>query len=189
MIKSPFARQDLALGVCAAIVCGLVGFLGSPVAALAVVVGWLTLFIRHTARRQAERADEVAARADEVAARADWAEAHFYRQLERLLALYFGGVQNTSAPLPPFGGWAIAPDFAVLLTSAVIRRLRERQEGRVTLVELGSGVSTLICGYLAMKHGGVRVLSIEHQAEYAARMRGELELHGLSSYVESSTRH
>jgi predicted O-methyltransferase YrrM len=176
-LKSPFAGRDLGLAAGLSLGCAIAGVLGGPTAAVAVGVGWLTLFIRHTARRQSERADE-------VALRAEWARANFYTQIERLLALHAGGLHTTVAPLPPFGGWAIAPDFAALLASMVVRTLRGRQEGRVTIVELGSGVSTLVCGYLAMKHGGIRVISVEHQAEHVSKMRAEVALHDLTSHVQ-----
>src|ERR687891_1928258 len=62
-----------------------------------------------------------------------------YPQTETLSSLL--AVLRPRAPFPPFRGWAISPDFAVLLLTQVLTRRPAR------VVELGSGVSTLVLGY------------------------------------------
>ena len=76
-----------------------------------------------------------------------------YRQLEALASLL--AVLHPRAPFPPFRGWAVGPDFAVLL-------LREALTQRpACVVALGSGVSTLVLGYALERTGG-RLVSVEH---------------------------
>lgn len=97
-----------------------------------------------------------------------------YRQLEALASLL--AVLHPRAPFPPFRGWAVGPDFAVLL-------LREALTRRpACVVELGSGVSTLVLGYALERTGG-RLVSVEHDAGHAAQTRAEVARHGLDGPV------
>jgi predicted O-methyltransferase YrrM len=97
-----------------------------------------------------------------------------YRQIEALASLL--AVVHPRAPFPPFRGWAVGPDFAVLL-------LREALTRRpACVVELGSGVSTLVLGYALERTGG-RLVSVEHDAGYAAQTRAEVARHGLERPV------
>ncbi|HEU4728856.1 MAG TPA: class I SAM-dependent methyltransferase [Kofleriaceae bacterium] len=96
-------------------------------------------------------------------------------QIEPLLALH--GRLAARRPLPAMRGFAIAPDFALLLTELIAD---ERPE---LVVETGSGVSTLVIAYCLEKLGRGRVVALEHDAGYAAATRAELERHGLSSYA------
>jgi predicted O-methyltransferase YrrM len=94
-----------------------------------------------------------------------------YRQLEALASLL--AVLQPRAPLPPFRGWAVGPDFASLLVTLVLR------ERPACVLELGSGVSTLILGYALERTGG-KLVSVDHEAEYAERTRVAVGLHGLA---------
>lgn len=96
-------------------------------------------------------------------------------QIEPLLALRERLV--TRRPLPAMRGFAIAPDFALLLTELIAD---ERPE---LVVETGSGVSTLVIAYGLEKLGRGRVIALDHDAGYAAGTRAELERHGLSAYA------
>ena len=96
-------------------------------------------------------------------------------QVEPLLALRDRLV--TRRPLPAMRGFAIAPDFALLLTELIAD---ERPE---LVVETGSGVSTLVIAYGLEKLGRGRVIALDHDAGYAAATRAELERHGLSGYA------
>jgi len=96
-------------------------------------------------------------------------------QIEPLLALRDRLV--TRRPLPAMRGFAIAPDFALLLTELVAD---ERPE---LVVETGSGVSTLVIAYCLEKLGRGRVIALDHDAGYAAKTRAEIARHGLSAYA------
>lgn len=97
-------------------------------------------------------------------------------QTEPLLAL--GARLAPRAPLPPMRGYAIAPDFALMLTNLVASEKPE------LVVETGSGVSTLVIAYALEKLGRGRVVALEHDARYAEKTRAEIELHGLSRFAE-----
>jgi predicted O-methyltransferase YrrM len=97
-----------------------------------------------------------------------------YLQLEALGSLL--AVVRPRAPFLPFRGWAVGPDFAVLLLREVLMR---RQ---ACVVELGSGVSTLVLGYAVERTGG-RLVSVDHDASYAAHTEAEVARHGLQDSV------
>lgn len=96
-------------------------------------------------------------------------------QTESLIAL--GQRLLPRRPLPPMVGFAIAPDFALLLTTLIADEKPE------LVVETGSGVSTLVTAYALEKLGRGRVIALEHDAGYAAKTRAQIELHGLSAYA------
>ena len=90
---------------------------------------------------------------------------HSYRQseaLQQLLALL-----KFSAPIPPTRSWAASPDL--LLTIADLVRTRKPR----LVVELGSGVSTLILA----KAGARKVISIDNSTEFAQKTRDMLKAH------------
>lgn len=80
-------------------------------------------------------------------------------------------------PLPIGGGWALTGDAAaVLVREAQLRKPR-------TILELGSGVSTLLLGQVLRNAGGGRLVSIDHDPAWAARTRENLRLMGLDDVV------
>jgi predicted O-methyltransferase YrrM len=97
-----------------------------------------------------------------------------YSQLEALIGLLI--VLQPRLPLPPFRGWAISPDFAGLLATHI---LVERPD---CVVELGSGVSTLVFGYALERTGG-QLVSVEHDLTYAKRSQAAVLQHGLADRV------
>lgn len=80
-------------------------------------------------------------------------------------------------PLPALGGWALDPG-AVMLLARHIRETRPR-----LIVELGSGTSTVVLALLA-REVGARLVSIEHDVEWAERGRERLAAWGLSEAAE-----
>ena len=93
-------------------------------------------------------------------------------QTEALMAL--AARLPTRRPLPPMRGYAIAPDFALALLDLIDEVEPE------TIVETGSGVSTVILAYALERRGRGRVLALEHDPRYAARTRSLLAAHGLA---------
>lgn len=79
---------------------------------------------------------------------------------------------------PPIDGSAIAPDLALTL----VAQIHERRPSLI--LELGSGVSTLISGYMVQRNQHGRVVSIEHELRYLKRTESAVRLHGLSDCVE-----
>ena len=51
------------------------------------------------------------------------------------------------------------------------------------MVELGSGVSSLVIGYGLQKYGGGRLLSLEHDGRWSEQTRRWVASHGLESVV------
>lgn len=83
-----------------------------------------------------------------------------------------------AAPLPPVGGWALSA-ASLLGIWDVVERERPR-----TVVECGSGTSTVWLGYAARAVGGVRIIALEHDVSFAERTCGLLADHGLLDVAE-----
>jgi predicted O-methyltransferase YrrM len=94
-----------------------------------------------------------------------------YRQTEALFSL-FAQIQF-QAPLPPMRRWAISPDFATLIVGQI------REQKPVTVVEVGSGISTLISGYCLKQQGTGQVIAIDHDSAFASETENNLKAHGL----------
>jgi len=80
-------------------------------------------------------------------------------------------------PLPIGGGWALTGDSAALLAREALQRQPK------AVVELGSGVSTLILGQILKRNGHGRLLSVEHNPMWATQTRQQLEFLGLQDVV------
>lgn len=99
-----------------------------------------------------------------------------YHQLASLMGLY--ATLGIRTPLPRMRGYAISPDFACEL----VRVIHEIEPDLI--VELGSGVSTVISAYALMNNGHGRVISLEHDADWSASSRALITEHGLGSVAE-----
>jgi tRNA A58 N-methylase Trm61 len=73
---------------------------------------------------------------------------------------------------PPLGGWAIEADFARLVASELSRAPE-------TVVECGSGTTTLLIARLLERNRRGSLFSLEHDHDYAERTRREVEAAGL----------
>jgi predicted O-methyltransferase YrrM len=82
------------------------------------------------------------------------------------------------APLPVPGGWAASTD----LLGELLRAIAAHRPRRV--VELGSGVSTLVIAAALRANGLGRLTSIDGDEGYAAATREQLQRHGLDPWVE-----
>jgi hypothetical protein len=97
------------------------------------------------------------------------------REVEALLQLFRDVTPR--APMPSSGRWALNPtDLLGILF------LIEQQQPRLVL-ELGSGTSSVWIAYALEKFGG-RLVSIDHEAEFAGRTRTLLTAHGLDHVAE-----
>ncbi len=101
---------------------------------------------------------------------------NLYRQLEALVSIT--SILPLRHPLPPMRGWAISPDFGVLLISEVLKRKPH------VVLELGSGVSTLLIAYCLEKTGSGRVISFDHDAKYCEQSRERIREHRLDNIAE-----
>lgn len=87
------------------------------------------------------------------------------------------GPYTQDLPLPIGGGWALTGDSAALLAREVLVRKPE------TILELGSGVSTLILGQILKRSGKGRLLSVDHDPIWANQTRRYVEFLGLQDVV------
>ncbi len=99
-----------------------------------------------------------------------------YRQLEMHSAII--AYLQPRIPLPPMRGWAISPDCARILLTKLVEKKPQ------CVVELGSGVSSLIIAYALEKCGGGRLISIEHDACYLKQTESLLKWHQLDHLVD-----
>jgi predicted O-methyltransferase YrrM len=78
-----------------------------------------------------------------------------------------------SAPLPPTRSWAASPDLLLTLMQ-LVRKNRPK-----LIVELGSGISTLIMAKASQ--GRVKIVSIDHSEEFAQKTREMLKDHDVKN--------
>ena len=105
-----------------------------------------------------------------------------FKALEEQIAETQGLVQLSGAALPyplAFGGdYALTADAAAVLARRVtLRRPR-------IVVELGSGVSTILVAKLLENLGGGRIYSLEHDPAWAAETRKHIVAAGLEEHAE-----
>ena len=95
-----------------------------------------------------------------------------YWQTEALFSLY--STLRISHPLPPMRLWAASPDFVNIAVSLI----REHQP-RVVL-EIGSGVSTIVAAYTLRDLGAGQIISLEHEETFTHTTAANLKSHQLS---------
>lgn len=96
-----------------------------------------------------------------------------FAQVEALLSLR--DILPFEHPLPPTRRWASSPDLLV----SIVRHMESSKPSLV--VELGSGVSTVVIAASLRRSGSGHVLSLEHDERFGARTRAELARQGLSA--------
>jgi predicted O-methyltransferase YrrM len=101
------------------------------------------------------------------------AEARLFSQLEALD--WLRAELQLKHPLPATRGYAAAPDALVELVRIIDRRAPAQ------VLELGSGVSTIVIARRLQQAGGGHVTALEHQPEHAERTRAELDAQGLTA--------
>ena len=99
------------------------------------------------------------------------------RQLEALDGLY-RRLELTRGSLPPTRGWAASPDFLNILYDRI------RRHGPTTIVECGSGLTTLVAARALQQAGKGRLLSLEHDADYASATEEALKRLDLQDFVD-----
>jgi predicted O-methyltransferase YrrM len=133
-----------------------------PFIATSVLVILVALF--EGVRRTSEQLNEMRANAFDD-----------YRQIESLLSLY--ATLAPDRPLPPMRDHSASPD---LLRHAVSLMLSRKP---TTVLELGSGASTIVIAYCLKRLGRGRIVSIDHEARFAGLTAGLIEEHGLQDFA------
>lgn len=95
-----------------------------------------------------------------------------YKQIEALFSIY--NMVTVQMPLPPMRLWAASPDFLTVILRYV------KTYHPMQIVELGSGVSTLLAAYSLKEHSHGQVISLDHESEYSQKSREYVDAHGLS---------
>ncbi len=100
-----------------------------------------------------------------------------YHQIQAQMSVF--AAVRPRLPLPPMNEWALSPHTAVqIITQVTVHRPRK-------VLEFGSGVSTVILGYLLQAQGGTgRVLSLDHEREFADITAANLQHHGVDAIAE-----
>lgn len=98
-----------------------------------------------------------------------------YRQIESLLSLF--ATLKPELPFPPMRDHSASPDF---LRHAVSLMLSRKPS---TVMELGSGASTIIIAYCLKRLGSGRIVSVDHEARFAGITAGLIEEHGLQDFA------
>ncbi|MDN3554966.1 class I SAM-dependent methyltransferase [Halomonas maura] len=104
------------------------------------------------------------------------AEIRNYRQMESLHWLTYG--LTTRHRLPPLRGWASSPDLLLELQDFILSMKPK------LVVELGSGVSTLVIADALRQNGTGKLISLEHSSQYGSKTQLMLEREGLSAWVD-----
>lgn len=99
-----------------------------------------------------------------------------HAEFEDLMALYRD--IGPDQALPPMHGWAAGPDLARFLYREVV------EHGRTSVLECGSGSTTVILAYACREIGAGQVVALEHDARFAANTRKMLDERGLSKWAE-----
>jgi len=147
----------------------------STMAGIAVVLAVLAVAIGVVILRKIGQID-LATRALAVHSQAIHADTEpLFQQIQALLALE--RKLDLREALPPVRGWAGSPDFLLF----VAQEIQRRRPG--TMVECGSGVSTLVCARMLQKSGRGRIYSLEHEPIYAGNTRRLLTEYGLSDWA------
>jgi predicted O-methyltransferase YrrM len=103
-------------------------------------------------------------------------QGRLYPQIEALIDLRASVPLRAS--LPPLRGWAASPDILSWMTTWV------RYHQPALIVECGSGASTLLFGYELQQSGVGRVISLEHDEDYAVQTRELADRHGVDDRIE-----
>jgi len=94
-----------------------------------------------------------------------------YQQIESLFSVF--SQIRFNAPLPKTRGSSVAPDFIALLIGMI------KENKPKTIIELGSGISTIISAYSLQSLCEGTVISLDHEEKYASMTRENLERHNL----------
>ena len=135
----------------------------SPILIGALLIFCLSWYVTHLYRRQ------LASQKYDTSAKDN------YQQIEALFNIF--SMYTFRYPLPEMRRWAVSPDAILYLLRTAIK-----QNAR-SIVECGSGVSTIVLAKYMKENGGGHVFSLDHDEKYAEDTRALLRLHGLESYA------
>ena len=104
---------------------------------------------------------------------------HNSNQMEAMQALY--SIFQFNSPLPATRKMAASPDFLRLVVDTILSKQPK------LVVELGSGISTILVGKALEKNGGGDLISIDNDEQYAELTRKKIDLEKLSNIAKVIT--
>ncbi len=96
-----------------------------------------------------------------------------YSQIDSLFSVF--SLIPIRHPLPTMRGWPVSPDFVKILVSLFLEMKPE------SVVETGSGISTIIGGYCLEKNTVGNLISYDHEENFAHKSSKNLKLHKLEN--------
>jgi predicted O-methyltransferase YrrM len=99
-----------------------------------------------------------------------------YYQIESLFSIF--SLLRLRYPLPPMREWAISPDFAKQLIAIIYERNPQ------VIVEMSSGISTVIMGYCLEALGSGQIIALEHDERYAKISSSNVQNHELQEIAQ-----
>jgi hypothetical protein len=99
-----------------------------------------------------------------------------YYQIESLFSIF--SLLRLRYPLPPMREWAVSPDFAKQLIAIIY------EHNPQMIVEISSGISTVIMGYCLEALGSGKIIALEHDQRYAQLSSSSLQNHELQEIAQ-----
>lgn len=115
------------------------------------------------------------------------AQFHIYRSTRKALESHQEKIQSYFSlfssldfnnRLPFMTGWAATPELALVISDEIQKNKPDQ------IVEIGSGVSTIVAAYTLKQNGNGSILSLDHDEKYASKTRNQLQQHGLDELGE-----
>lgn len=100
---------------------------------------------------------------------------NLYKQQQALASIH--NLIDLRSPLPVMGEWAASPDFLRIISEIILDRKPE------TILECGSGVSSVVVGYLLEKNECGRIFSLENKNNFYKKNNDLIARHSLSKHV------
>lgn len=117
------------------------------------------------------------ARLNELSRQLKLTDSRLYSQIEAYLRLQTILSSEAMAAMGPLRGWAVSPDALLIMVNHVLSKKPK------TVVEFGSGSSTIAIGSLVNDYGG-KVISFDHDQNYSNETKTALRKVNLDKCVD-----
>ena len=120
-------------------------------------------------RQISGKIEELASHHEQLFAQQD----RIYEQVDALFSIF--SLIHIRHPLPTLRGWPVSPDFVKIMMSIIFEKKPS------VVLELGSGVSTVVGAYCLEKNGHGALLSMDHDPGASQEGGRHLVRHGLDA--------
>src|SRR5690606_6081277 len=97
-----------------------------------------------------------------------------YNRIDALMSIH--KLIEPKLPLPVMSDWAVSSDYGLLLISRLFNNAGD-------VIDIGSGITTLLAAYVLKMRGKGKVYSLEHDPHYYDQTLRWLNEHELHDYV------